>query len=104
MLKLGFPVQNANQIASPIESEKFWKPLGLEMCSPKGQSRKVDTIFEFKFADEADQTARQEETPEERAFRLTERIRGLLKDEIAAFGGTEGFMRWVRSDEDEAAA
>jgi hypothetical protein len=44
------------------------------------------------------------ETPEEKAFRLTEALRGLLKDEIAAYGGTEGFMRWVRSDEDEDAA
>jgi hypothetical protein len=24
-----------------------------------------------------------------------------MKDEIAAHGGTEGFLRWVRSDSDE---
>jgi hypothetical protein len=44
------------------------------------------------------------ETPAERALRLTEKLRGLMQDEIAAHGGTEGFMRWVRSDEDEEAA
>jgi hypothetical protein len=27
----------------------------------------------------------------------------LLKDEIAAHGGAEGFIRWVRSDEDDEA-
>jgi Arc/MetJ-type ribon-helix-helix transcriptional regulator len=42
------------------------------------------------------------EDPEARAKRMVDRLSGLLKDEIAAFDGTEGFMRWVRSDEDEA--
>ena len=42
------------------------------------------------------------ETPKERSFRLTEQIRGLMKDEIAAHGGAEGYLRWVRSEEDEA--
>ena len=46
MLPVGFPAQNANQIASSIESEKFWRTLGLEMCTPKGQSRRVDTVFD----------------------------------------------------------
>ena len=41
-----------------------------------------------------------DETPEERACRLTEKIRGILKDEIAEFGGAEAFIRWVRSDHD----
>jgi len=46
-----------------------------------------------------------EETPSARAFRLTERLRGLLKEEIAAYGGTEAFIRWVRGySEDEDAA
>lgn len=119
LVKRGFPVANANQIGTSIEAEKFWRPLGLELCSPKGQSRAADTVYEFRFVDEsnAPQAGSNEtperkahpftgrygvtETPSERAFRLTERARGLLKDEIAAFGGTEAFMRWVRSDEAE---
>ena len=36
------------------------------------------------------------------AERVTSKIRGLLKDEIAKFGGTEGFIRWVRSEDEEA--
>jgi len=30
-------------------------------------------------------------------------LSGLLKDEIAVRGGTEAFIRWVRSEEDDAA-
>jgi len=106
MVELGLPKNHANQIASPLEADKFWKPLGLEMLTPKGQSRENDTVFEFRFANEATESGQQRlsETPAERAFRLTEKLRGLMKDEIAAHGGTEGFMRWIRSDEDEEAA
>jgi hypothetical protein len=74
------------------------------MCTPKGQARTNDTIFEFKFKDDSVlSNATTKESPAERAFRLTEKLRGLMKDEIAARGGTEGFMRWVRSDEEDAA-
>jgi len=104
MVQLGFPATNSNQIASPLESEKFWRPRQLEMCTPKGQARTNDTIFEFKFKDDSVlSNATTKESPAERAFRLTEKLRGLMKDEIAALGGTEGFMRWVRSDEEDAA-
>ena len=34
----------------------------------------------------------------DRAFRLTEKVRGILAEELAAFGGAEAFLRWVRSD------
>jgi hypothetical protein len=41
------------------------------------------------------------EGPEERATRLCDWLFGLRKEEIAAHGGTEGFINWVRSrDED----
>lgn len=104
MLRLGFPAQNANQLASPLESSKFWEPRGLEMCTPRGQGRKEDTVFEFRFVDELENgldTAK--ESAAERALRLTEKLRGTMKEEIAEHGGAEGFIRWVRSDEDEAA-
>jgi hypothetical protein len=105
MVQLGFPATNSNQIASPLESEKFWKPRQLEMCTPKGQARTSDTIFEFRFKKDDGVLANTkiEESPDERAFRLTEKLRGLMKDKIAVHGGTEGFMRWVRSDEEDAA-
>ena len=31
---------------------------------------------------------------------LMESLRGLLKDELAEYGGGEGFIRWIRDDEE----
>jgi hypothetical protein len=44
-----------------------------------------------------------EENPSARAFRLTEKMRGLLKEELAEYGGGEAFLRWVRSEDEDAA-
>jgi hypothetical protein len=90
LLELGFPSQNANQIASPIESSKFWQPRGLEMCTPKGQARKVDTVFEFRFIDET-------ETPENKILNdpLLE-LAGILKGAIRE--GVDTFVREIRMD------
>jgi hypothetical protein len=106
MVKLGFPPGHFNQIATPLESSKFWQPRGLEMCSPKGQCRNDDAIFEFRFVDELSQGgSTRAETPRERARRIGEEMFGMLKEKIAAHGGTEGYIRWVRSrDEKEDAA
>jgi hypothetical protein len=41
------------------------------------------------------------ETPEEKAHRLTESLRGPLKNEFATFGGAEGFLRMVRGYDEE---
>ncbi len=104
MVKLGFPQGHFNQIATPLESSKFWQPRGLEMCTPKGQNRNDDAVFEFRFVGQPDgEAVSANETPAERAFRLTEKLRGLFKEEIAAYGGTEAFIRWVRSDDEDAA-
>jgi hypothetical protein len=46
---------------------------------------------------------RDQEDPAARAFRLTEKLRGLLKEEFAAAGGGEAFLRWVRSEDEDAA-
>jgi hypothetical protein len=90
MLGLGFPAQNANQIASPIESEKFWEPLGLQMCSPKGQPRKVDTVFEFRFIDKTEMhDGKIENDP------LLE-LAGILKGTICE--GVDTFVREIRMD------
>jgi hypothetical protein len=104
LLRMGFPQGHANQVVSPLESAKFWKPLGLEMCSPKGQPRTVDSVLEFRFVHkQEDSQTRVVESHEQRAYRLTERLRGLMKDEIAAHGGAEGYLRWVRGDDEEEA-
>jgi hypothetical protein len=35
-------------------------------------------------------------------LRVANKLHGLMKEEIAAHGGAEGFIRWVRSDEGDA--
>ena len=105
LVRLGFPQGHANQVATPLETDKFWKPLGLELCSPKGQARTVDSVIEFRFtAHQQFAGGQREEPPAEKASRLIGQMRGLMKDAIDARGGAEAFIRWVRSDSDEDAA
>jgi hypothetical protein len=47
---------------------------------------------------QSDVEQQRDETPEEWAHRMTGKLYGLLRDEIAAFGGGDAFLRWVRSD------
>lgn len=44
----------------------------------------------------------QDESSEDRAYRLRESLRGLLREEIADHGGAEAFVHWVRSEDEEA--
>jgi hypothetical protein len=44
----------------------------------------------------------QNESFKDRAYRLTESLCGLLREEIAEHGGAEAFVRWVRSDDEDA--
>ena len=104
LVRLGFPQSHANQVATPLETHKFWRPLGLELCSPKGQARTVDSVLVFRFASHVPQQDGPQETPAEKAARLVGQIHGLMKETIDAHGGAEAFIRWVRADTDEDAA
>ncbi len=35
------------------------------------------------------------------AERLVEKLRGLLREELAEYRGTDAFMKWIRSDEED---
>jgi hypothetical protein len=50
--------------------------------------------------DEEVDAKRPRPTPE-RFKELIDGLTGLMKDEIAAYGGTEGYMRWVRGSDEE---
>jgi hypothetical protein len=115
----GFPERNWPQVCTAIQAQKFLRANGLEIESVDGPPKKQSptVVVRYRVASQAMAPAADtvrldavagapnEETPSERAFRLTERLRGLLKNEIAAYGGSEAFMRWVRGhDEDEDAA
>jgi hypothetical protein len=107
-----FPRFRTPVICQALLGDKLLTQNGLEIESvdgpPSKQSRSVVVHYRVVASGNVSEvgnfTPPVLETAEQRAFRLTERIRGLMKDEIAAHGGTEGFIRWVRSDEEEDAA
>jgi hypothetical protein len=112
----GFPSRHTPQICDALTGRKFLRENGLEIEKvegpPSGQSPTVVVHYRVEEpgqlqpvegAASRKQDAAPTEDPTERAHRLTEQIRGLLKDELAAYGGGEAFLRWIRSeDEDEA--
>jgi hypothetical protein len=107
--KRGLPQGRTPLVCSALRGNKFQKENGLVLDHwdgpPSGQSTTV--VYHFRFADDkVSENGGSEvaETPEQWALRLTNKIRGLMKNEIAAHGGTEGFMRWVRSEDEEDAA
>ena len=112
----GFPRGRTPLICNVLQSQKLLRAGGLEIEGidgpPSRQSRTVVVHYrvvgpgtaDVHIANSGVVAKADRETPEEWALRLTDKIRGLMKDEIASHGGTEGYMRWVRSEDDEDAA
>jgi hypothetical protein len=100
-----FPRGRTPLVCNVLQSKKLLAETGLEIESvdgpPSRQSRKVVVHYRFADAGRAKPDPSVVETPAERAHRLTEKLRGLLKEELAKYGGAEGFIRWVRSDDEE---
>jgi hypothetical protein len=120
----GFPPGNTPQVCTALRKKEFLREHGLEIAGVDGPPSKMSTtvvvryrlanrglqsnqnanLMERTTAPEGEGMDHGQETPEEWAHRLTGKLFGLMKDEFAAFGGGEAFLRWVRSeDEDEAA-
>jgi hypothetical protein len=113
----GFPPGNTPQVCSALRKRAFLHEQGIVIDHidgpPSGMSTTV--VFHYRVAKSAERSAGveeaaakntvpMEETPEARALRLTEKLRGLLKEELAAYGGGEAFLRWVRGYDEEDAA
>jgi hypothetical protein len=113
----GFPSNHARQVCSALTGGKFLRENEIQIESIDGPPSKTSTtvIVHYKFLAsglqsggvdslrEKSAATQSRETPEEWAHRMTERLAGLMKDEIAAMGGGEAFLRWVRGyDEEEA--
>jgi hypothetical protein len=113
----GFPAKNWPQVCTALQAEKFLRANGLEIDGVDGPPSKMSTtvVVRYRVAnlsvlsgkDEnrqgGGQLDTQREEPSVRAFRLTEKLRGLLKEELAEYGGGEAFLRWVRSEDENAA-
>jgi hypothetical protein len=113
----GFPARNTPQVCTALQTSKFLRENGLEIEGVDGPPSKMSTtvVVRYRVANrgvdsdaenaqlEAGRMEPQEEHPTARAFRLTEKLRGLLKEELAEYGGGEAFLRWVRSEDEDAA-
>lgn len=112
----GFPRANVPQVCSAVQTSKFLRQHGLELQSVEGPPSKMSTtvVFHYRVASRplssvarplvgAEAAAKMEEggeTSSERAARHAQKLKGLLKYELAQYGGGEAFLKWVRSDED----
>jgi len=103
----GLPRQNVPQVCSALRSpRKFLEPLGLEIEKIDGPPSQMSptVVFHYRFLNETggnrtdagagthqDDGGRQPGSP-------LARLRGLLREEMAAYGGGEAFLKWLRTD------
>jgi hypothetical protein len=113
----GFPGSHIPQICSALKTSKFLRENGLELEGIDGPPSLQSTtvIFRYRMAKDlktSDAAVKQtdaresllhEEDPVARAVRLSEKLRGILKEELAEYGGGEAFLRWIRSEDEDAA-
>jgi|HubBroStandDraft_5_1064220.scaffolds.fasta_scaffold437213_2 hypothetical protein len=113
----GFPGRHTPQICSALQTSKFLRENGLEIEKVIGPPSRMSStvVVRYRVADSpirvgvgktreaTEPTEQEQEDPAARALRLTEKLRGLLKEEFAAAGGGEAFLRWVRSEDEDAA-
>jgi hypothetical protein len=106
------------QVCSTLQTKKFLNANGLEIESVDGPPKKQSPTVVVHYRVRANPPASGEtpksgtgpvvaglsESPSDRALRLTEKLRGLLKEEMASYGGGEAFLRWVRGHDEEDAA
>lgn len=111
----GFPAKNWPQICTALRAEKFLRVQGFEIEAVEGPPSQMSTtvVVRYRVAKAQRSSHGQEafgvdgaeatfEDASGRAMRLTGKLRGLLKEEFAEFGGGEAFLRWVRSEGEEA--
>lgn len=110
----GFPARNTPQVCNALQTSIFLRENGLEIEGVDGPPSKLSTtvVVRYRVAnpqirpnlpEKASPPAHKgtEETPEEWAHRVTGKLRGLLKEELAEYGGGEAFIRWVRGYDEE---
>lgn len=111
----GFPPKNWPQVCTALQAERFLRTNGLEIESVDGPPSKMSStvVFRYRVANQSMHPVAREnslskgeiapagESPEDWALRVSEKMRGLLKEELAEYGGGEAFLRWIRSEENE---
>jgi hypothetical protein len=107
-----FPLNYTPLVCNSIKTKAFQRENHLEITEIEGPKSQTGTrvVVHYRLLDTKGESPgifsdkdRQIESPSDRATRVTEGLRGLLKQEIASFGGSDAFIRWVRSDDEDAA-
>lgn len=114
--RIDFPLNYTPLVCNSIKTKSFQRENHLEITGVDGPKSQTGTrvVVHYRVTGDSAGGANQAlsldkqnraiaETPRERAKRLTDGLRGLLQDEIASFGGADAFIRWVRSDDEDAA-
>jgi len=118
LVATGFPPGNTPQVCTALRKKAFLRENGLEIEEIVGPPSKQSptVVVRYRVANpvvkpnpgkrppENAVAEASEETPEEWAHRLTEKMSGLLKEELAEYGGGEAFLRWVRGYDEEDAS
>lgn len=103
------------QICSALKTAKFLRENGLEIIKVEGPQSKMSptVVFSYRLAkpdghsavgsDSTERGWQTQEDPGERARRVAGKLRGVLKQELAEYGGGEAFLRWIRSEGEDAA-
>ena len=102
--------QRVPAFCSSIQKDSLLRANNLEIVAIDGPESKLSTtvVVHYRVVNRGggkqpgNAPMALQETSAEKAFRLTERLRGLLKDELAEYGGGEAFLRWVRSEDEDA--
>jgi hypothetical protein len=106
-----FPLNYTPLVCNSIKTKNFQRENHLEITRVDGPKSQTGTrvVVHYRVLNEDRNTSSAStgksnpaETPRDRAKRLVGELRGLLKKEIAQYGGAEGFMRWVRGHDEDA--
>lgn len=100
----GFPKHHQNQFCTAIQTRNFLQQNGLEIEKIDGppSGRSTTVVVHYRLKDDLNkQTEAQfltNETPSERAKRVTSLLSGRLRKQIKELGGTLAYMDWVRRE------
>lgn len=106
-----FPLNYTPLVCNSIKTKGFQRENQLEIIRIDGPKSQTGTrvVVHYRILGHAQNSAGDppemrapSESERERAGRLVEGLRGLLRQEIRKQGGSEAFVQWVRSDDEDA--
>jgi hypothetical protein len=104
----GFAKNRPRQFCKALQKQSFLVDKGLVWDGMEGPPSGTSTtvVLHFRLAGDSKTAMGSSpvgETPEEWARRVTQPILGLMKEKIAAHGGSEAYLRWVRGEGEDTA-